>query len=109
MKLILAIFWFLVGISILAVVIFTDRLDKSINVFGGRFSPGWMAGFAFFLGLFNLVRWGLERAARSQNRQADADWAEHVRRRIRQARTEKPEEEAEPNPDFDFKKPANET
>jgi hypothetical protein len=107
MKLFLAFFWFLVAISILVVLTLTDKLDKSINLFGGQYSAGWMAAFAVFLGLFNLVRWGLERAARSQNRQADAAWAEQIRRRVRQARTEKPAEEIEPNPDFDFKKPAN--
>ncbi len=107
MKLFLACFWFLVAISILAVQAFTDRLDQSINLFGGKFSPGWLAVFAIFLGLFNLVRWGLERAARLQNRQADAAWAEQRRRRIREARPERPAEDVEPNPDFDFNKPPN--
>lgn len=103
-KLFLTCFWFAVGFAILAIQFFTDKLDVSINLFGARFSPGW---FAVFLGVFNLVRWGLERSVRSQNRQTDTAWAEQARRRIRQARTEKPEEEAEPNPDFDFNKPAN--
>ena len=43
MKLFLACFWFLVGVSILAVQALTDKLDQSINLFGGRFSPGWLA------------------------------------------------------------------
>jgi hypothetical protein len=106
-KLFLACFWFLVGISILAVRAFTDQLDQSINLFGGKFSLSWLAGLAIFLGLFNMVRWGLERAARLQNRQADAVWAEQMRRRIRETRPERSAEDVEPNPDFDFNKPPN--
>jgi hypothetical protein len=90
-KLLLACFWFLVGIWILVSQALTEKQDLSIPLFGSRFSPGWLA---IFLGLFNLVRWGLERAARSQHRQADAAWAEQAR-----------PEESEPNPDFDFKNP----
>ena len=105
MKLLLACFWFLVGISILAVQAFTDRMDQSIYLFGGRYSLGWLAVFAVFLGLFNLARWGLERSARLQNRQADKAWAEQMRRRIREARPEKPTEAEAPNPDFDFTNP----
>jgi len=102
MKLFLTGFWFLVGFSILAIQALTDKLELSVNLFGARFSPGWLA---IVLGLFNLVRWGLERGARSQNRQADAAWAEQLRSRIRETRSEKPAEDVEPNPDFDFKRP----
>ena len=106
MKLFLTGFWFLVGFSILAIQALTDKLELSVNLFGARFSPGWLA---IVLGLFNLVRWGLERGARSQNRQADAAWAEQLRSRIRETRSEKPAEDVEPNPDFDFKRPPNGT
>jgi hypothetical protein len=99
-KLLMACFWFTAGVGILVWQNASDRHDLAIHLFGSRFSPGWLA---IFMGCFNLVRWGLERAARLQNRQADAAWSEQVRRRIREAKPEQPAQEAEPNPDFNFK------
>src|SRR5260370_16678422 len=97
-KLLLACFWFLVAISILAVQAFKDKLDQPINLFGGKYSLGVLAVFAIFLGLFNLARWWLERSARLKNRQAEPAWANHIRRRIRNAPPQQPTPPSSPNP-----------
>jgi hypothetical protein len=100
MKLVMACFWFALGIGILVSQAQAGREDSPIRVFSS--GAGWLA---VFFGLFNLGRWGLEWAARAQNRQADAAQQEQTRRRNLEARRDRPSEEAQPNPDFDFTKP----
>jgi hypothetical protein len=88
-----AIFWFVVGVAILA----TPQDLLVIRLGGVQFSSGWLA---FVLVLYNLVRWWSLRSYRQQ-RQAEQQALAKREERHREERRE----QVEPDPNFNFTDP----
>jgi hypothetical protein len=94
LNLLLALFWFLLGVAILVWHGTTD--DQALRLpFGGRhISAGWLA---MALVVYNLARWW---SVRSAGLQRQAAREAEARQRERDARRHEPI--GEPDPNFDF-------
>lgn len=96
MNFFLALFWLLLGVSLLVWQALTGDPRARLPVPDCPISYGW---FMLVLSAYNLWRWRRERRwrIRQQERREQERVAQAMRRHIRQAEAEEP-----PNPDFRF-------